>query len=559
LTALTIGDTALAFTSSSQGGLLRWDLRGDAQIGASVGGDTGAVWSVASVEFADGAIALASGGADGRIHRWEPISGEELSAPIGNCGKPRAIASAVLGDGTTVLCTVSADGVLHRHDASSGDPIGEPTSTDWEPRRWRGRTLPWQGFVATVRCEGRDLVAVAEHKTSVQLWDIRSGIDAGTIYFPDIYIRGLAAARLLDGTPLLIVSDSQGRVHRIDPQRREPFVPAVYPQGRSAFWVLPTEVLDDRAALTVLGEMGARTYDRRTGELLAVAEGLWPSGQAYGVAIISAADGTPLLLGADEDGICRVDLRTGMSCPPTDAECAGMMWDVAAATLPDGRVIAGGAGHNGEFYRWDTATGEAVGEPLRAHPISIKAVASALSSGGTPMFITGCEAGRIQRWDAATGELIGDPLPGDVGFVTDLAVATTPDGRQYLACLNGKGLHRWDPATAELIGRPILLDSPWYSMFAYVDRRGDPSVFIVPHSNEAGSVDQWRLDTGERVRTGLPATLCAVFDLDGTEMMVLGAPDGSLTIRPLPPSAHRGRCAGSTTSSRGEDRSGGGA
>src|SRR6185312_10727652 len=121
-------------------------------------------------------------------------------------------ASAVLGDGTTVLCTVSADGVLHRHDASSGDPIGEPTSTDWEPRRWRGRTLPWQGFVATVRCEGRDLVAVAEHKTSVQLWDIRSGIDAGTIYFPDIYIRGLAATQLPDGTPLLVVSDSQGRV-----------------------------------------------------------------------------------------------------------------------------------------------------------------------------------------------------------------------------------------------------------------------------------------------------------------------------------------------------------
>jgi WD40 repeat protein len=151
------------------------------------------------------------------------------------------------------------------------------------------------------------------------------------------------------------------------------------------------------------------------------------------------------------------------------------------------------------------------------------------------MFITGCEGGVILRWDAATGERIGEPLPGDIGIVTDLAVAVAPDGRQFLVCLNDKGLHRWDPATGEPIGELIPMDGRFREVITYVDRHGIPSVFV-GRSRATGveSVEQWRLDTGERVRAGLPTTLRAVFDADGVEMMALGAADGSLTIRPLP-------------------------
>ena len=60
------------------------------------------------------------------------------------------------------------------------------------------------------------------------------------------------------------------------------------------------------------------------------------------------------------------------------------------------------------------------------------AVTVARQADGTPMFITGCEAGLVLRWDAATGERIWPPLPGTHGSVRDLAVVSLPGGRQIL-------------------------------------------------------------------------------------------------------------------------------
>lgn len=50
----------------------------------------------------------------------------------------------------------------------------------------------------------------------------------------------------------------------------------------------------------------------------------------------------------------------------------------------------------------------------RHRAILLKAITTAVSADGAPMFISGSERGDVLRWDAATGAPIGEPLPGPV-------------------------------------------------------------------------------------------------------------------------------------------------
>jgi hypothetical protein len=63
--------------------------------------------------------------------------------------------------------------------------------------------------------------------------------------------------------------------------------------------------------------------------------------------------------------------------------------DRTRVNTPDGWVIVAGAGHDGKVYRWEVATGRAVGEPLGGHRISVKAVATVTRADDTAMIVSG--------------------------------------------------------------------------------------------------------------------------------------------------------------------------
>src|SRR6185503_6081335 len=132
-----------------------------------------------------------------------------------------------------------------------------------------------------------------------------------------------------------------------------------------------------------------------------------------------------------------------------------------------------------KVHRWDAATGRAIGEPMTGHPISVKAITTTHLPDGTPMIISGCEAGQVRRWNALTGQPIGEPLPGDVSTICGLAVIGHPDGHHMLVCVDFHGgMHRWDPFTGAPIGPTIAIPHRAHLITVDLDRDGTPTAFL---------------------------------------------------------------------------------
>ena len=81
------------------------------------------------------------------------------------------------------------------------------------------------------------------------------------------------------------------------------------------------------------------------------------------------------------------------------------MLTTVAFQPPDGQVVLTGS-DDGTARLWQTAAGQAVGQPLR-HPARVLSVA--FSPDGRIM-ATGCGDGAARLWNAATGHPIGCPL-----------------------------------------------------------------------------------------------------------------------------------------------------
>jgi WD40 repeat protein len=519
-------------TDSAEGGLRRWDAVTGKAVGEAFGSQSGAVWALAAGTLTDGSPVVVSGGADGLVHCWDPGTGTERGEPIRRCGRATAIAVIRLAAGQSVVCVLSAQGNVHRHDLLTGEPVGERVSTGWQPGKY---SKVCRGLMAVAATDAGAVIATCTDYRSVRLWDLVSGAPAGELPgFAPAMVRGLAAAYLPDGTPLIVAGDSDGTVHRFDARNGQPSGTPVQPHGWSAFAVLPIAAPDGRIILAAQGRHSVGRFDARTGEAIGGPWRIWSF--AYEFAAAALPDGRIVLAAAGEDGITRQEVLSGAEYPPAKAST---IWDVATVTLPGGRVLIAGAGHDGLVYRWDAATGEMIGEPLAGHRPSVKAVATARQADGAPMFVTGCEKGQVLRWDAESGKRIGPPF-GIPRGVRDLEVVNLPGGRQILAGLDDEHLYRWDPVTGESLGPPVKVGT-WARIVAtHVDRNGTPTAFVwIPGGNrseeERQRVGCWRLDTGTRVNTRLPGTLRAVFDDAGTTWMVLGEPDGSLVIRPLFP------------------------
>lgn len=534
--ALVIADIPgrpLAVTDSAEGGLRRWDPATGQAVGEACGPESGAAWALAAGTLPDGSPVVVSGGADGLVRRWDPVTGVEHGEPIRGCGRASAIVLTRLRDGRHIVCVLSAQGNLHRRDLLTGEPIGQRVSTGWQPGEY-SRICP--GLMTVAAAGAGAVIATCTDYRSVRLWDLASGSPAGELPgFAEATVRGLAAASLPDGTPLIVVGDSDGNVHQFDAQSGKPAVQPVQPHGWSAAAVLPIAAPGGRIILAAQGRRSVAWFDARTGEPIGEP---WRAG-GYNVAAAALPDGRIMLAVADEDGLAWQEVLSGAERPPSPVTT---IWDVATATLSGGQAVIAGAGHDWLVYRWDAATGEMAGAPLHGHQACVKAVTTARQADGTPMFITGCERGDVLRWDAASGNRIDPPLPRLPDGVSDLEVIDLPSGRQLLVGLDDCCLYRWDPITGDPVGRPVEVGQYARILAAYLDPDGIPTVFLLTSGEynddqEGEQVSWWRLDSGTRVSTYVPGTLRAVFGDAGTTWMVLGEPDGSLVVKPLDPDA----------------------
>ncbi len=143
----------------------------------------------------------------------------------------------------------------------------------------------------------------------------------------------------------------------------------------------------------------------------------------------------------------------------------------AVAFSPDGKTVAT-AGHGTwwlnsdtippydacEVQRWDTATGELLGNRMLQHPDGWLAAAAFSPDGKTILTATRGPAlhevcaSTARLWDVVTGEPCGEPMHHGNSVE---AVAFNPDGKTVMT-LSDKTVRLWHAVTGEMRGPTIL-------------------------------------------------------------------------------------------------------
>jgi WD40 repeat protein len=134
----------------------------------------------------------------------------------------------------------------------------------------------------------------------------------------------------------------------------------------------------------------------------------------------------------------------------------------AVAWSPDGSRLASAAG-DGSVRIWNTATGEAVGHPLRGHrDEGIRSVA--WSPDGTRL-ASAYDDTTVMLWDPATGQPVGRPLGGGAhkpqGDTTSGAVAWSPDGTRLAAAGKDDTVVLWNVSTGQQVGKALPSGGIW--------------------------------------------------------------------------------------------------
>jgi len=357
--------TAVALTRwRGQAVVLSTDASGTARmwmIGGPVrhAGHTDRVSAVAGGVRA-GRPVFASGGEDGTIRFWDPVTGGGVGEPI-RSGPIAGLAFA--GD----ILVSSGDGVVRRWDPATGEPIGEP--------------LPGSGRLATAELDGRALVAAVDDER-LRVWDAATGAPHTTMPLP-----GPAALQDLevhDGRLLaLTVSDPDGRLFPeaacMDGEQITIWdVPAARP-------LLPPMLTSDDGGHGAFGRVGGAVGGAVGGRLVVAhgvdarknredGEGVWPeeAGDIYlrDIAtgelgtdfrpeagfnqqlLITRAGGHDVVLVAAESAVVTWDAATGHQAAPRVESLTGSITCVAAIEA-DGRTYGAVGDWAGTVRIWE--------------------------------------------------------------------------------------------------------------------------------------------------------------------------------------------------------------
>ncbi|MFG2576994.1 WD40 repeat domain-containing protein [Streptomyces sp. NPDC048481] len=275
--ALTVvsrpGRPVLVAGGDDEGEVFLWDPADGRLVHGPWAGHPGRVSALAALSLPGDAVVVASGDDSGTVALWDAAQGRLLAArpefgppvrqPAGH--RPDAVTAlcvAALPDGRTLLVTATGRGAVRLRDPATGEAVGRlnpygrvirsmaavPVAAGhtliaasdgrggvevWDPAvddPWDGglavqpdpRALDEAGHrvaaVAAVPAAARSLLATADDRGGVMLWDPATGLPAGDGLPPSTGTAGppvMAAARLPDGRTVLTVGSRLGRSLRV--------------------------------------------------------------------------------------------------------------------------------------------------------------------------------------------------------------------------------------------------------------------------------------------------------------------------------------------------------
>ncbi|MGW1163415.1 WD40 repeat domain-containing protein [Streptomyces sp. NPDC002519] len=238
-------------------------------------------------------------------------------------------------------------------------------------------------------------------------------------------------------------------------------------------------------------------------------------------------DGRCILAVSTEDGVERWNALTGDPLDVLDSS-DWTIWGMDAALFPGGRTVLLGAGQNHAIYRWDVASGEQLGAPLRGHNTSVRAVGIIHLSTTDAVIVSGDDAGYLRRWDAVAGAPIGLPVEGHSSPVRAISHLATVEGRSLFASSDAEGeISRWDAVTGERVGAPLTTRSDVH-LLTTACPSGTPLLLA---AGVSGTIRTWHAYTGEVIDLSLFGVSVAALDQpDGTTLIAVGTAQGEIKV-----------------------------
>lgn len=343
------------------------------------------------------------------------------------------------------------------------------------------------GAVSAVALVNGGALAVTPHHSQVNVWDITTGKQLGTL---DQRARALATVALPDGRALALACDNgMAQVWDISAGTR---ISSLDDTVRSMAALASS---DGHALAVTTDGTRARVWDLLTGQH----QRYLPSRGRFGdaVAAVALPDGRALGITVDLTRKAMVwDLNTGQ-CLSTLRGHIAKVRAVAAVALPDGRAFAVTASIGGAAIVWDLLTGT---EHLRLNGLTHAArdVAAVVTPDGQAFAITADRARKAVVWDLNTGRRV-TTLTSRYRAADAITAVALPDGRALAITTDRSGPATvWDLASSTHRRRPMPGHSaPVHSIVSTALPQGGS----VALSSGGNVTFVWNLDTGEKLHT----------------------------------------------------------
>jgi WD40 repeat protein len=528
---------------------------------------------VVSANFDHEGTQLTTVGLEGRILRWDVLTGQQLAAISGPAGY---VSGAIFSpDGRRIVAIV--DGTVGVWEAATGQEltqlpgfIGNLSGAVFSPdggrvvtevdddtaRVWdtaTGRELAvLAGHAGTVNSaafspDGNRIVTASDDNTA-RVWDAATGQEVATLSGHTGTVTGAAFSP--DGRRLVTLSHEEGAARVWDaatgrelstfPGHTINVTSAVFsPDGAHVVLCTDSDTAqvwdaatgqplaslfghvdsvisavfspDGKRIVTTSNDYTARVWDAATGREVAVL-----AGHTQGLtSAVFSPDGKRIVTLSQDEGAARVwEAATGAALSPIPAPLL-----VTGHTAPLNAVILGPAGtrivtasDDGTARLWEVATGHQLAVLNHASPVRY----TAFSPDGTRLVTAGSDD-TARVWDAATGQ----PLAALAGYTRHMTSGVfSPDGRRIVLVRNDNTARVWDAGT----GQQLAVLSGHTDSVASAVFSPDGGRLVTASADQTARV--WDASTGQQlaVLSGhTDSVASAVFSPDGARLVTASA------------------------------------
>ncbi|MBK9053649.1 MAG: hypothetical protein IPL78_22925 [Chloroflexi bacterium] len=449
-------DGQMVVTGDTEGEIVVWSVATRTIISQWSVDDTSAITGLAFAE----ATTPVAGTEAGSVFLWNLL---DPTQPLGHVTYPNPVSDWAFATTATELIALGADGRVTRFDRVTGQRLGQGTITD--PARLV--RLSADGQVALLVGEGNE----------VQGWDIAAAQPLSfTLQHTGNYTANVNAVTFSPDGRTLVSASFNGSINVWDGVTGELLRPPLLAHSVNildmtyspdGLWLASAGchnfsgpgicqngeiLLWDTATWTVTQRMVAETGIMLDIEFTPDSQRLLSNGCAVAVDPLSHC-----LQGA----VWQWDVATGTRLEPMFVGPARVV--SAVAVSPDGRIVAGGD-WNSQIYLWDSTTGAQIGPVLSLHTGPVQSLT--FSPDGQRLVSTSTDT-TVVLWDVATGQAIGQ-LAGQGVLVT--SAAFTPEGQLLTGGLDGRvllweiGVEQWRGRACHITNR-ALMPEEWARFF----------------------------------------------------------------------------------------------